>query len=55
VTYRAETFRIAQLSYNEQAASYTEVLDAESQLSVSEGDYVTAQIGSLINKAVPKR
>jgi outer membrane protein len=55
VSYRAEGFRIAQLSYRQGVATYTDVLDAQRNLSTAEGDYVMAQIGYLINRAILER
>jgi outer membrane protein TolC len=55
VAYRTENFRINQERYKEQVATYVEVLDAERQLALAEGDYYTSLVGYWINKAVLER
>jgi len=55
VEYRRENFRINQERYKEQVATYVEVLDAERQLALSEGDYYISLMGYWINKAVLER
>jgi outer membrane protein TolC len=55
VAFRTENFRINQERYKEQVATYIEVLDAQRQLSVAEGDYYTSLIGYRINKAILER
>jgi len=55
VEYRRESFRINQERYKEQVATYTEVLDAQRQLALAEGDYYISLIGYWINKAVLER
>ncbi|MBI5252468.1 MAG: TolC family protein [Desulfomonile tiedjei] len=51
VEFRRENFRINQERYKEQVATYIEVLDAQRQLSVAEGDLITSLIGYKINQA----
>ena len=55
VEFRRESFRINQERYKEQVATYTEVLDAQRQLALAEGDYYVSLIGYWINKAVLER
>jgi outer membrane protein len=55
VEFRRENFRINQERYKEQVATYIEVLDAQRQLSLAEGDYYTSLIGYRINKAILER
>jgi outer membrane protein len=55
VEYRGETFRINKERYKEQVATYTEVLDAQRQLSQAEGDYYTSQVEFKINQATLER
>ncbi len=55
VEFRRENFRINQERYKEQVATYVEVLDAQRQLSLSEGDYYMSLIGFKINQAVLER
>lgn len=55
VTFRRENFRINQERYKEQVATYIEVLDAQRQLSLAEGDYYTSLVGYRINKAILER
>ncbi|MBI5251749.1 MAG: TolC family protein, partial [Desulfomonile tiedjei] len=55
VDYRRENFRINQDRYKKQIATYIEVLDAQKQLSSAEGDYITAMIGYMTNRAVLER
>lgn len=55
VEYRRENFRINQERYKEQVATYVEVLDAERQLALAEGDYYISLCGYWINKAVLER
>lgn len=55
VEYRRENFRINQERYKEQVATYVEVLDAERQLALAEGDYYISLTGYWINKAVLER
>jgi len=55
VEYRKENFRINRERYKEQVATYTEVLDAQRQLSQAEGDYYTSLCQYRINKAVLER
>ena len=42
VEYRGENFRINQERYKDQVATYIEVLDAQRQLSLAEGDYIVS-------------
>ncbi len=49
--FRGENFRINQERYKEQVATYIEVLDAQRQLSVAEGDLITSLMGYRINQA----
>jgi outer membrane protein TolC len=55
VQFRRENFRINQERYKEQVATYIEVLDAQRQLSLAEGDYITSVIGYMTNRAVLER
>jgi len=55
VTFRRESFRINQERYKEQVATYIEVLDAQRQLALSEGDYYISLIGYRINRALLER
>jgi outer membrane protein len=55
VQYRRENFRINQERYKEQVATYVEVLDAQRQLALAEGDYYISLTGYWINKAVLER
>jgi len=55
VEYRRENFRINQERYKEQVATYIEVLDAQRQLSLAEGDYYVSLVGYRINKASLER
>jgi outer membrane protein len=55
VAFRRENFRINQERYKEQVATYIEVLDAQRQLALAEGDYYTSLIGYRINKAILER
>jgi outer membrane protein TolC len=55
VEFRRENFRINQERYKEQVATYIEVLDAQRQLSLAEGDYYTSLVGYRINKAILER
>ena len=55
VEFRRENFRINQERYKEQVATYVEVLDAQRQLSLSEGDYYTSLIGYRLNRATLER
>ncbi len=55
VDYNKENFRINQERYKEQVATYIEVLDAQRQLSLAEGNYYTSLVGYKINKAVLER
>jgi len=55
VAFRRESFRVSQRSYEEQVATYIEVLDAQRQLSLSEGDYIISLAGYLINRAALER
>jgi outer membrane protein len=55
VAFRRESFRINQERYKEQVATYTEVLDAQRQLALAEGDYYVSLVGYWINKAVLER
>ena len=55
VEYRRENFRINQERYKEQVATYVEVLDAQRQLALAEGDYYISLVGYRINKAVLER
>jgi outer membrane protein len=51
VEFRSENFRINQERYKEQVATYIEVLDAQRQLQVAEGDLITSLMGYRINQA----
>ncbi|MDQ7783770.1 MAG: TolC family protein [Desulfomonilaceae bacterium] len=55
VEFRKENFRINQERYKEQVATYVEVLDAERQLALSEGEYYISLTGYWINRAVLER
>jgi outer membrane protein TolC len=55
VQFRRENFRINQERYKEQVATYIEVLDAQRQLSLAEGDYIISVIGYMTNSAVLER
>ncbi len=55
VEFRQENFRINQERYKEQVATYIEVLDAQRQLSLAQGDYVISLIGYMINRAILER
>ena len=55
VAFRTENFRINQERYKEQVATYVEVLDAQRQLSLSEGDYYISLMGYKINRATLER
>jgi outer membrane protein TolC len=55
VEYRRENFRINQERYKEQVATYIEVLDAQRQLSLAEGDYYISLVGYRINQATLER
>lgn len=55
VEFRRESFRINQERYKEQVATYIEVLDAQRQLALAEGDYYMSLISYRINKAALER
>ena len=55
VEYRKENFRINRERYKEQVTTYTEVLDAQRQLSQAEGDYYISLCQYRINRAVLER
>ncbi|MBI5570136.1 MAG: TolC family protein [Desulfomonile tiedjei] len=55
VEFRTENFRINKERYKEQVATYIEVLDAQRQLSLSEGDLYISQAGYRINQATLER
>jgi len=55
VEFRRENFRINQERYKEQVATYIEVLDAQRQLSLAEGDYYISLVGYRINQAILER
>ena len=55
VEFRQESFRINQERYKEQVATYTEVLDAQRQLALAQGDYYISLIGYRINQAILER
>lgn len=55
VEFRRESFRINQERYKEQVATYTEVLDAQRQLALAEGDYYMSLVGYRINQALLER
>jgi len=55
VEYRRESFRINQERYKEQVATYIEVLDAQRQLALAEGDYYISLISFRINRATLER
>ncbi|MGC9031031.1 MAG: TolC family protein [Desulfomonilaceae bacterium] len=55
VAFRQESFRINQERYKEQVATYTEVLDAQRQLALAQGDYYISLIGYRINQAILER
>jgi outer membrane protein len=55
VEFRSENFRINQERYKEQVATYTEVLDAQRQLSQAQGDYYISLVSYRINLAVLER
>jgi outer membrane protein TolC len=55
VEFRTEAFRINRERYKEQVATYTEVLNAQRDLSLAQGDYYTSLIQYRINQAVLER
>ncbi|MGP8281484.1 MAG: TolC family protein [Desulfomonilaceae bacterium] len=55
VEFRSENFRINQERYKQQVATYVEVLDAQRQLSLSQGDYYISLMGYKINRAILER
>ena len=55
VEFRTENFRINKERYKEQVATYIEVLDAQRQLALSEGDLYISQAGYRINQATLER
>ena len=55
VAFRTESFRVSQLSYQEQVATYIEVLDAQRQLARAQGDYIMSLVGYFINRAILER
>ncbi len=55
VAFRTENFRVNQRRYEEQVATYIELLDAQRQLSLAQGDYIISMVGYLINRAVLER
>ena len=55
VEFRRESFRINQERYKEQVATYIEVLDAQRQLALAEGDYYISLISYRINRATLER
>ncbi len=55
VVFRKESFRINQERYKEQVATYTEVLDAQRQLALAEGDYYISLVAYRINQAILER
>ncbi len=55
VEFRRENFRINQERYKEQVATYIEVLDAQRQLALAQGNYYIAITGFKINKALLER
>jgi outer membrane protein TolC len=55
VEFRTESFRINRERYKEQVATYTEVLDAQRELALAQGDYYISLIQYRINKAVLER
>ncbi|MEW6114187.1 MAG: TolC family protein, partial [Thermodesulfobacteriota bacterium] len=55
VEFRTESFRINRERYKEQVATYTEVLDAQRELALAQGDYYISLIQYRINKAILER
>ena len=55
VRFRREGFRISRLEYEQQVATYVEVLDAQRQLSLAQGDYHLSMAAYKINQATLER
>jgi outer membrane protein len=55
VAYRAENFRVNQLNYEAQRATYVEILDAQRQLALTQANYIISMVGYLIDRAVLER
>ena len=55
VRFRRESFRISRLEYEQQVATYVEVLDAQRQLSLAQADYHLSMAGYKINQATLER
>ncbi|MGC8659109.1 MAG: TolC family protein [Desulfomonilaceae bacterium] len=55
VAFRRESFRINRLDYEQQVATYVEVLDAQRQLSLSEGQYYLSLAAFKANQATLER
>ena len=55
VEFRRENFRINQERYKEQVATYIEVLDAQRQLALAQGNYYISIMGYKINRALLER
>ena len=55
VAFRRESFRINRLDYEQQVATYVEVLDAQRQLSLAEGSYYVSIAAFKVNQATLER
>jgi outer membrane protein TolC len=55
VRFRRESFRISRLEYEQQVATYVEVLDAQRQLSLAQADYHLSTAAYKINQATLER
>ena len=55
VRFRRESFRISRLEYEQQVATYVEVLDAQRQLSLAQADYHLSMAAYKINQATLER
>ena len=55
VEFQSENFRINQERYKEQVATYVEVLDAQRQLQLAQGNYYISICGFKINQATLER
>ncbi|MGO8880349.1 MAG: TolC family protein [Desulfomonilaceae bacterium] len=55
VRFRRESFRISRLEYEQQVATYVEVLDAQRQLSLSQAEYHQSMAAYKINQATLER
>jgi outer membrane protein TolC len=55
VEFQSENFRINQERYREQVATYVEVLDAQRQLQLAQGNFYIAISGFKISQATLER